>query len=495
MLRCLSKRAVRNFCGIAVGFGLYRAASGHFYGTAMSSTSVKVGLVADVSFAVAFNAAALAVGLAFALLSGLRGRVPGRALYGGAAASLTISCVLMAAPFASSGMPFAMAAAGILAGAALAVLYILWLGVFVAQAQERLAILEIMAGYMLSGALGAVLAKVPLAVSGILALSMMGLSMLPFFLAWRREQPCGRLPEKMRWRNGASLAPTFVAFFVLVGVVGLFHTGLLGSSSESAAGSQSSWPSTLASALAVLGLVVSVGGGLKTEFVYKTCFPLVIVALSFLPFSVHIAGFPVGAIVIFCYKVCSIVILLFLVHETRRLGWPSWMLGSFFMIGSCLSLLIGLGLGAVLGPMSARLDVSLITMLSFAGIYPLAIVLLALARRESSQKTLRPEGVCDEGESGGAGGYGQASAEAGHIEEDPVQSAAEAYGLTKREREILEYLARGRSARFIAEALVISENTVWFHIKKIYAKTGVHGKQELMSLIERGDVRLPASPR
>ena len=59
------------------------------------------------------------------------------------------------------------------------------------------------------------------------------------------------------------------------------------------------------------------------------------------------------------------------------------------------------------------------------------------------------------------------------------------YGLTPREREIAVYLARGRSAKFIAEDLVISENTTWAHIKRIYAKTGLHGKQEFMSAVEK----------
>ncbi len=58
------------------------------------------------------------------------------------------------------------------------------------------------------------------------------------------------------------------------------------------------------------------------------------------------------------------------------------------------------------------------------------------------------------------------------------------YNLTKREQEILIYLARGRSVRYIAETLVISENTAWTHTKRIYSKTGVHNKQELMSLVE-----------
>ena len=66
-----------------------------------------------------------------------------------------------------------------------------------------------------------------------------------------------------------------------------------------------------------------------------------------------------------------------------------------------------------------------------------------------------------------------------------ADAVAARFDLTRREREILGYLARGRSARFIAETLVISENTAWAHIKRIYAKTGVHSKQELMSMVER----------
>ena len=47
------------------------------------------------------------------------------------------------------------------------------------------------------------------------------------------------------------------------------------------------------------------------------------------------------------------------------------------------------------------------------------------------------------------------------ILESGVEVIAGENGLTRREREILGYLARGRSARYIAEDLVISENTVW----------------------------------
>lgn len=61
---------------------------------------------------------------------------------------------------------------------------------------------------------------------------------------------------------------------------------------------------------------------------------------------------------------------------------------------------------------------------------------------------------------------------------------AEEYGLTPREREIAELIARGRSKAYIAETRFISENTVRGHVKRLYAKLDVHSKQELVDFIE-----------
>lgn len=62
--------------------------------------------------------------------------------------------------------------------------------------------------------------------------------------------------------------------------------------------------------------------------------------------------------------------------------------------------------------------------------------------------------------------------------------AKETYGLTVRETEIAEYIARGVTVNVIAEKLVISENTVRAHSKHIYTKLGIHKRQELLDLLE-----------
>ncbi|MFQ9179387.1 MAG: response regulator transcription factor [Eggerthella lenta] len=60
-----------------------------------------------------------------------------------------------------------------------------------------------------------------------------------------------------------------------------------------------------------------------------------------------------------------------------------------------------------------------------------------------------------------------------------------AAGLTDREQEIFEYLARRRNVRFIQDELTVSYNTVKTHVSHIYAKLDVHSHQELIDLVER----------
>lgn len=63
----------------------------------------------------------------------------------------------------------------------------------------------------------------------------------------------------------------------------------------------------------------------------------------------------------------------------------------------------------------------------------------------------------------------------------------ERYRLTRREAELLPYLAQGRSARVIADTLFISENTVRTHIKHVIEKTGVASKEALIDLVDTID--------
>lgn len=56
--------------------------------------------------------------------------------------------------------------------------------------------------------------------------------------------------------------------------------------------------------------------------------------------------------------------------------------------------------------------------------------------------------------------------------------------LSPRETEVMELAARGYSAPAVASTLFITESTVKVHMRHIYEKLGIHGKQELIKLVQ-----------
>lgn len=61
------------------------------------------------------------------------------------------------------------------------------------------------------------------------------------------------------------------------------------------------------------------------------------------------------------------------------------------------------------------------------------------------------------------------------------------FNLTTRESEILKLLVQGRGAPYIASELYVSVNTVKTHMKRIYQKTGVHSREELLDMVHEKD--------
>lgn len=57
-------------------------------------------------------------------------------------------------------------------------------------------------------------------------------------------------------------------------------------------------------------------------------------------------------------------------------------------------------------------------------------------------------------------------------------------GLSARELDVLKLLAKGRSRAYMAEELCLSENTVRGHTSRLYAKLGVHTRDELQRLLD-----------
>lgn len=70
-------------------------------------------------------------------------------------------------------------------------------------------------------------------------------------------------------------------------------------------------------------------------------------------------------------------------------------------------------------------------------------------------------------------------------ESDRLMQVREQYGLTKRETEVLSFLAEGRSSSYIAGELCLSDNTVRSYVKNIYQKLDVHSKQDLIDFMKK----------
>jgi DNA-binding CsgD family transcriptional regulator len=60
-----------------------------------------------------------------------------------------------------------------------------------------------------------------------------------------------------------------------------------------------------------------------------------------------------------------------------------------------------------------------------------------------------------------------------------VDLFARAFGLTARERELLDHLVAGKATREVAQSMFLSENTVQDHLKSIFAKTAAHSRRAL----------------
>ncbi len=74
-------------------------------------------------------------------------------------------------------------------------------------------------------------------------------------------------------------------------------------------------------------------------------------------------------------------------------------------------------------------------------------------------------------------------------EQSPTARLAAAHGLSDREREVLELVARGFSVAQMAHSLFLSKSTVTFHLGRIYAKIGVRTRHELSTTIWGGQGR------
>lgn len=167
------------------------------------------------------------------------------------------------------------------------------------------------------------------------------------------------------------------------------------------------------------------------------------------------------------FEIAHMLILIATVDLTQRTSLPKYVL---FVLAEMVYTIADWSMGSLVSVESiSNLGSETIAVLFF-----LAIAMLAffLPRRTTAHQCILLD----------LNRYIPQQDEYGEIEMR-CKSLAQAYGLSERELEIMQYLCQGRSKPYIAETLYLSENTVKSYTKNLYKKLGIHSKQDLISLV------------
>ena len=453
---------------IAVGFGMQRAANTFAYRSAGATTTNSIGFVSDIVFLLAFNAATVIVALLVLKIS-FKGRYAPVVI--GATAVYIVGLVLGWFQLCDRVV------LGVLCAIPSVVLGGLWIASMGRQASVKLALATVVAGFLFKVVFGSVQVLMPQEIRLVYYVCLLIVSTMLLVGVLDAEKMVADGPIGIKPAGKADHSVFFNAYlplFVLIAVTGVIHTTAIGTSVEYITGSFGSRLS-FALALVILGFAAFVvAKGANPMNVVKFVLPVLLIILSLLPFFGREFGSLAGLIMSVCYDAYSMVFILCIVADGAVNGTNVLRRAVFYIGGGSAALVLGLSAGLLLGGMASNFDVSMMTLLSFASIYPIAIVLYVMVSRNGEKK-----GASSEASDRDA----QRSTE--ERAADAVEAFCVRYGLSNRESEVLKLLSHGRSAAYIAEELVITQNTAWAHIKRIYAKTGVHSKQDLLSLLER----------
>ncbi len=287
-------------------------------------------------------------------------------------------------------------------------------------------------------------------------------------------------------------------------------------------------------ALALLGFVSIAQRRTNLALAYQVLVPLLVMFFAIMPFVWHDNPILLNSIMSACYGVFDVIIWYMVAATAYDFAVSGFVVGGLVRALSILARLIGIGIGylVMLVPEVAS---GAIVGVCIAAVYLLVMLLWFLWHSAKHPSFEVPEDDDDAepapsltgpaivygcmnlgskptaNENGTDGTFSAEGAEiasanaeaamanatadaAGAEKEPPVDDTpdeavfaliAEDYGLTRREAEVLPYLARGRSAKVIAEALFVSESTIRTHTRRIFEKTCIHSKQELIDLVDK----------
>ncbi len=224
-------------------------------------------------------------------------------------------------------------------------------------------------------------------------------------------------------------------------------------------------------AIVVAVLSISYASHLDLFSLYRGLVPVVLFGLVLLAFPSSLARSASLALITCAQYVYDVVIWIYFSRVARRgVCSGSFAIGinrGFAQAGVVLGNLLALATPALMA--SGTITFTFITFL--LSVIATSLLLLMLSRTDKLTRIMARETA--------------PLPESAPVDYDALcDQLAKSHGLTAREREILGFLARGRSLPYIRDALVLSKNTVGTHVRNLYKKLDVHSKQELLDLFE-----------
>ena len=240
--------------------------------------------------------------------------------------------------------------------------------------------------------------------------------------------------------------------------------------------------------------------------VYRVLFPIAATCLIALPFVGHLFTDFAEALCYACFVLANTLALMHCCQVSRDSGTNPAFIFSFYGLIIYAPQLLGYAVGYASGVNDGMaLNVEQLSLVSITSLYALLLVSL-IGRKKSRLHTSRIDFLMLSPDK-----KAQPSAEiaiAKEVEKQAAKSAkdeddgqvtdrlakqcralSEAFGLSKRETEVMELIARGWTGASISEKLFISENTTRTHTRRIYSKLGVHKKQELIALVSSAHLK------
>ncbi len=249
--------------------------------------------------------------------------------------------------------------------------------------------------------------------------------------------------------------------------------------------------------VAVIMIAVAVAsillmGSQKIDLAYKLVVPLMAAGLLLLPFLAPGQEAVAGICIMSGYILFEMYVWAALSDIAANGAAPSALVFGIGKSGMNLGLLMGTFIGIWLGSSSSMLLVAI----SLLIVYLFIVVENVIGPKGGVALPLQVPSSSPANETIPTREKKVTIAEAAQMDLAEMFSAmlhqrcsalSERCGLSARETEVLELLAKGRSLQSIADTLGVAYSTVKTHTDRIYAKTDVHSRQELIELLERTD--------